>query len=238
MKKLIFIPDKKVKINYYGSKKVFDPTITSNLIIKAILKKKKFFLKNKKILDLGCGTGVLGISIKKIFKKNEVSLSDISNDAVKLCKKNVKLNKLNCNVKKSDLLNDWSGEKFNVIVNDVSAISSFFKTKNFWYNKSIPCDTGIQGIKNNLKILKIASNYCKFLLMPIISLSNVTLFKNFLKKEKFNYEVLLKEYWPLPKNLVKNNFIELAKLKKKKQIDFDIKFGMHIAYTEVILIKL
>lgn len=181
MKKLIFIPDKKVKINYYGSKKVFEPTITSNLIIKAILK-KKFFFKNKKILDLGCGTGVLGISIKKIFKKNEVSLSDISIDAVKLSKKNIKLNKLNCNVKKSDLLKNWS-EKFDIIVNDVSAISSFFKTKNFWYNKSIPCDTGSQGIKNTLKILKIASNYCKFLVMPVISLSNVNLLKNFLKKK-------------------------------------------------------
>ena len=73
--------------------------------------------------------------------------------------------------------------------------------------------------------------------MPLISLSNITFVKKYIKRKNLKYTVLAKEDWPLPINLVKKNSKTLIKMKKKKMIDFKIQYGMYIAYTEVIQIK-
>ena len=49
------------------------------------------------ILDYGCGTGILGIASKKVFKKSKVIFVDIDENAVKLSKKNIKLNHIKVN---------------------------------------------------------------------------------------------------------------------------------------------
>lgn len=49
------------------------------------------------ILDYGCGTGILGIASKKVFKKSKVIFVDIDEDAVKLSKKNIELNHIKVN---------------------------------------------------------------------------------------------------------------------------------------------
>ena len=51
----------------------------------------------KKILDYGCGTGILGIASKKVFKRSKIIFVDIDENAVKLTKKNLKLNYINLN---------------------------------------------------------------------------------------------------------------------------------------------
>ena len=59
---------------------IFKPTGTSNLLLDEALKYSK---NQKKILDLGCGSGMLGLGISKKYNK-KVFLSDISANAVKL----------------------------------------------------------------------------------------------------------------------------------------------------------
>ncbi|MBN2423311.1 class I SAM-dependent methyltransferase [Candidatus Woesearchaeota archaeon] len=71
--------------------------------------------KNWNVLDLGCGTGVVGIAIKKIHPSAEVMMSDINERAVELAKKNIKLHKLDIMVKKSNLFENIN-EKFNAIL--------------------------------------------------------------------------------------------------------------------------
>ncbi len=46
----------------------------------------------KSVLDYGCGTGILGIASKKIFKNNKITFVDIDINALKLTKQNLRLN--------------------------------------------------------------------------------------------------------------------------------------------------
>ena len=68
------------------------------------------FSKSNRILDYGCGTGILGIASKKIFKKSKVTFVDIDKDAVKLTKENLKLN--NILLKKVYLTNSYHSNKY------------------------------------------------------------------------------------------------------------------------------
>jgi len=48
----------------------------------------------KSVLDYGCGTGILGIASKKIFKNNKITFVDIDINALKLTKQNLRLNNI------------------------------------------------------------------------------------------------------------------------------------------------
>ncbi|MDA9564411.1 50S ribosomal protein L11 methyltransferase [Alphaproteobacteria bacterium] len=69
---------------------------TTKCCLQAINYLSKRFSPNK-ILDYGCGTGILGIASKKVFKKSKVIFVDIDENAVKLSKKNIKLNHIKVN---------------------------------------------------------------------------------------------------------------------------------------------
>ena len=56
------------KSNFLIQNKVFVPTGTSELLIET---SEKIIKKKKKILDLGCGSGIVGISIAKRLKTKE-----------------------------------------------------------------------------------------------------------------------------------------------------------------------
>ncbi len=71
---------------------------------------------NWKILDLGCGYGVVGIVIAKIFPKTTILMVDVNKRALKLAKMNLELNNVdNVEVKYSNLYSAVK-EKFNTIV--------------------------------------------------------------------------------------------------------------------------
>lgn len=79
-----------------------------------ILAAYPFIKKESKVLDLGCGSGLIGLAIKK-NKDANVTLSDISRFAIKQTKINAKLNNLNVNVIRSNWFNKITS-KFDVIV--------------------------------------------------------------------------------------------------------------------------
>ena len=101
--------------------KVFTPTGTSKVLVEAIVENVK---NKKKILDLGCGCGAIGLSL---FKNNLVDeplyASDISEEAVNNFRTNSEKYKCKSIVKQSNLLDEWKEDKFELIVCDVSAIS-------------------------------------------------------------------------------------------------------------------
>ena len=82
---------------------------TTKCCLKSITYLSNFY-KPKKILDYGCGTGILGIATKKIFINSQIYLVDIDKNAVDLTKENLKLNKIKSN--KVYLTNKFSFKKY------------------------------------------------------------------------------------------------------------------------------
>jgi 16S rRNA G1207 methylase RsmC len=84
-------------------------TATKLLIEKAVV--------GKKILDLGCGYGVIGISVLRKNKDVNVMFCDINERAVDLTKENLRRLKLTGKVKKSDLFKNIE-ETFDTILSN------------------------------------------------------------------------------------------------------------------------
>lgn len=68
-----------------------------------------------KILDLGCGTGVVGVILGTLNKNIVIDMVDVNERAISLAKENIKLNNINNNVFVSDVYSNING-KYNYII--------------------------------------------------------------------------------------------------------------------------
>jgi len=73
--------------------------------------------EDSEILDLGCGYGVVGIVLSRIYKNIKVTMSDINERAILLSSKNLELNNLKADVIESDLFKEIKG-KFDTILSN------------------------------------------------------------------------------------------------------------------------
>ncbi len=82
-----------------------------------ILAESMIIGKNSKVLDIGCGIGVLGIAAAKLFGANIV-MGDINERAVMLAKKNVKLNNSNAKIYQGNLYENIKEQDFDSILSN------------------------------------------------------------------------------------------------------------------------
>lgn len=68
-----------------------------------------------KVLDLGCGTGVVGIILGTFNKNISIDMVDVNERAIELAKENVKLNNLNNNIFISDAYSNIN-DKYDYII--------------------------------------------------------------------------------------------------------------------------
>lgn len=227
---------KKIKLTF--EKGVFKPTGTSDILIKSTL---KIVRKPSKILDLGCGSGYVGISLNNHSKyKSKYFFSDVSSKAIKLTKKNLKENNMPQTVKKGSLFKPWFNQKFDVIVNDVSGISNKIAMISPWYKNKIPYKTGVDGTKLTIEIIKEVSRHLNkngVLIFPLISLCDNKKIISFAKKKFKTFKKIDTKTWPLPSEMYKYKKI-INNLNNKKKISIINKFGLILFKTDVYIARI
>jgi len=211
---------------------VFMPNATTNLLIQAV--------KNKitvpvDVLDLGCGTGVVGIALYLKKLTNEpVYASDLSASAVTCSRENFENYGCKAQVLRGSLFGPWIGKKFDVIIDDISGIAQGVAEVSPWF-QGVPCDTGVDGVDLVAEIIRNAPQYLNeagHFFFPLLSLSNVDKILQVAKQTFSSVELVGRQDWPLPAEL-KTYMPLLRKLSESGSIKLEEKFGMVLCYTEV-----
>ena len=102
------------ELSFYTGSGVFSPDKID--IGTALLIKDSIIEPGAKILDLGCGYGPVGITLKKAFPETKVSMTEINQRAVMLAKKNAKLNHADVKIAQGNLYESVAEEKFDIIL--------------------------------------------------------------------------------------------------------------------------
>lgn len=238
--------DKNSKIDLYNNFKSFNPNLTSSIVFSQL---KKYISKHNRqsfnILDLGCGNGVIGISLAKIFPSHNYFFSDLNSESIALLKKNIRHHKIsNFSIKEGSLLLPWINEinDFDIIINDVSGISEKIAKYSSWFGNNIPCSTGDDGtslFKETINFIKEHHNKKKPLKIfsAVLSLSNIFEIEKFLNKNKINYEYVYVKEWPIPNNFENEFYITLRDLKQSNIISYKEISGFLICETRVMKIE-
>ena len=100
------------KIKEQGQKEVLDSAHTYS---SQTLKHSDSQLK---ILDIGTGSGIIPIVLKKHFPDADISAIDISEDALKIARKNAKLHNTEINFIQKDYLNEDLDKIYDVIISN------------------------------------------------------------------------------------------------------------------------
>ena len=156
-------------VNFYGlqfkvNENVLIPRFeTEELVenIKNYLKKKN--ITNPKILDLGCGSGVIGLTLKHFFPDSDVTLVDISEEALEVTRDNAKSLGLDVNFIKSDWFENIPLDKYDVIVSNPPYIKTDEEIEEIVKNNEphLALYGGLDGLDCYRSILKDINNYLK-----------------------------------------------------------------------------
>lgn len=147
-------------LHFYVDKNVLIPQPDTEILVEEVIKIAK---KESKILDICTGSGCIGISIAKNLENAQITLSDISENALKIAEKNVKNNNVYDKIKiiKSDMFENIK-EKYNIIVSNPPYIETdTIKTlsKQVQNEPKIALDGGKDGLEFYRKLLTVSPKH-------------------------------------------------------------------------------
>lgn len=105
-------------IKYYVDKRVLIPRFeTEELVENTIKYIKKYFTEPVDIVDLGCGSGVIGLTLENKISTKTVDLIDISKEALEVTHKNCGYLNSKANIIENNFLNNIK-KKYDVIISN------------------------------------------------------------------------------------------------------------------------
>lgn len=152
------------KWNFYGldllvDKRALIPRYETEILVDLIINDNS---NNKKILDIGTGSGAISLALSKNLKDSKIIGVDISKNAIDLANENkIKLNSNNVEFKESDIFSNID-EKFDIIVSNPPYINKedFEKLDNkLYYEPQNALYGGEDGLYFYKKIIKNAKNF-------------------------------------------------------------------------------
>jgi len=164
-------------LEFKVDKNVFIPRPETEVLVEAVFNLARIHGAPLNILDIGTGSGCIGVSLAKFLSHTDITATDISSLALKVAKFNANLNNVSGKIKfiQSDMFADarLQKEKFDIIVSNppyvVSAeIDSL--APEVRCEPRIALDGGRDGLDFYRKIIKTAPLYLKkggFLILEI-----------------------------------------------------------------------
>mgnify|MGYP004562993925 FL=1 len=154
-----------MKLNFFVDKNVLIPRQDTEILVEEVIKIAKR-ISAKKILDLCTGSGAIAVSLAKYLPQTEITAIDISNDALKIAKKNAVSNNVENQITfiSSDMFTNLNEEKFDIIVSNPPYIKTNvikeldIQVKNEPY---IALDGGEDGLDFYKKIINESYQYLK-----------------------------------------------------------------------------
>jgi len=141
---------------------------------------KKSFLdklrrtKGREILDLCCGSGIVGISLARIIDDIDITASDISEAAITLARRNASINHVEIEFKQGDLFMPHGERKFDMILSNPPYIKTnmigMLQDEIKDHEPREALDGGRDGLNFYRRIIPEAPEYLKdegYLLMEI-----------------------------------------------------------------------
>ena len=172
------------------------PRYETEYLIELTLKEiKKMNLANPKILDLCTGSGAIGLTLKSLLPSSEVTLSDISKDALMVANKNKNELNLDVNIIESDLFKNIPG-KFDVIIsNPPYVMTNETLPKEVLYEPHLALYSGPKGIDHIEEIFKNIKSHLnnKYLIALEINEKSETDITNLIKtyfEKNINYKFM------------------------------------------------
>ena len=153
-------------VNFYGydfyvNEDVLIPRFETEELVQNTIGfiKNKFQKENLKVIDLGSGSGVIGITLKKKIPQLDVTCLDISEKALEVTKENAKRLETDIRVARGDMLNNIT-ERYDIIISNPPYIKNDEEIEDIVTDNEphIALYAGIDGLDYYRQILKQAKN--------------------------------------------------------------------------------
>jgi protein-(glutamine-N5) methyltransferase, release factor-specific len=146
----------------YVDENVLIPRFDTEVLVEEVLNLGD---KNKRILDVCTGSGAIAIALKKLGKFERVDALDISEEALKIAKKNAKALECDINFLKSDMFSSLTSEnKYDIIVSNPPYIQSHIVDSLERQVKDFEPRLALDGDIDGMKFYKIIEkNFMNFL---------------------------------------------------------------------------
>ena len=142
---------------FYGKKFFVDENVliprpeTEELVelAKIEIQNLKSKIQNLKLLDIGTGSGIIPITLKKHFPNAEISAMDISEKALEIAQKNADFHKKEINFIQADFLNTELTEKYDIIISNPPYIG---------IEENIEIEDSVKGFEPNIALFSPTSD--------------------------------------------------------------------------------